>query len=83
MTRPRAEPAQASAPDGLGALAPLLACPSCKREDGGLAARADHFLCLNCKTEFPVLRSGGARIPWLDRAPEAARLEWRAVSTSS
>ena len=25
-----------------------------------------------------MLRSGGARIPWLDRAPEAARLEWRA-----
>ena len=78
MTQPRAEPARTSAPDGLGALAPLLACPSCKREGGGLAARADHFLCLNCKTEFPVLRSGGVRIPWLDRAPEAARLEWRA-----
>ncbi len=78
MTRPRAEPARASAPDGLGALAPLLSCPACKREGGGLAPRAEHFLCLNCKTEFPLLRSGGVRIPWLDRAPEAARLEWRA-----
>ena len=78
MTRPRAEPALGSAPDGLGALAPLLACPACKREGGGLAPRTDHFLCLNCKTEFPVIQSGGARIPWLDRAPEAARLEWRA-----
>jgi len=78
MTRARSEPGRATAPDGLGALAPLLACPSCKHEGGGLAARGDHFLCLNCKTEFPVLRSGGFRIPWLDRAPEAARLEWRA-----
>ena len=78
MTRPRAEPARAPAPDGLGALAPLLECPACKRTGGGLAQRAEQFFCLNCKTEFPLLRSGGRRIPWLDRAPEAARLEWRA-----
>jgi N2227-like protein len=76
--RPRADASRASALDGLGALAPLLACPSCKREGGGLAQRAEHFFCLNCKTEFPLVRSGRTRIPWLDRAPEGARLEWRA-----
>jgi uncharacterized protein YbaR (Trm112 family) len=64
--------------DALGALAPLLACPSCKREGAALAARAEHFLCANCKAEFPIFKSGGARIPWLFRDPEAARLEWRA-----
>jgi hypothetical protein len=78
MTRPRAAPAGASVPDPLSAIAPLLSCPSCKREGGGLATRAEHLFCLNCKTEFPFIGSGAARIPWLDRDPAAARLEWRA-----
>jgi uncharacterized protein YbaR (Trm112 family) len=78
MTAVRTVPARAPAPDVLGALAPLLACPSCKGDGAALAARAQHLLCTNCKTEFPLFKSGGARIPWLFRDPEAARLEWRA-----
>jgi len=78
MTAARVVPARAPALDVLGALAPVLACPTCKRESAALAARAEHLLCTNCKAEFPLFKSGGARIPWLFRDPEATRLEWRA-----
>jgi hypothetical protein len=62
--------------DALAALSPLLECPRCRHADAALAARGDHFVCPNCKTAFPIHRSGGARIPWLFRDPEAVRLEW-------
>jgi hypothetical protein len=62
--------------DALGALTPLLECPRCRHAGGTLAGRADHFVCQNCKTAFPIYRSGGSRIPWLFRDPEAVRLEW-------
>jgi len=78
MTAARIVPARAPATDVLGALTPLLACPACKRESTALAVRVEHLVCGNCKIEFPILRSGGARIPWLFREPEATRLEWRA-----
>ena len=71
-------PARAPAMDTLGALAPLLACPACKREGSAFAVRVEHLVCANCRTEFPLFKSGGARIPWLFRDPDAARLEWRA-----
>jgi SAM-dependent methyltransferase len=75
-------PAAASAgqrdrpPAALNLLAPLLECPRCRHAGETLAARADHFVCRICKTAFPIVRSGAARIPWLFRDPEAARLEW-------
>ena len=78
MTPPRAAPARTPATDARSAIARLLSCPRCKREGGGLATRAEHLFCLNCGTEFPFIRSGAARIAWLDRDPAAARLEWRA-----
>jgi hypothetical protein len=62
--------------ESLGSLTPLLACPRCRHPAGTLAARAEHFVCANCKTAFPIFRSGVARLPWLFRDPEAVRLEW-------
>jgi len=73
----RAAHASAPARDALASLVPLLACPACKRPDAALAARAEQLVCSSCKALFPIYKSGAARIPWLFRDPEAARLEWR------
>jgi hypothetical protein len=63
--------------DAPAALAPLLACASCGRQDAVLSLRAESFVCGECKTRFPTFKSGNAQIPWLFRDPEAVLLEWR------
>ena len=85
--RPRARCADDAAACGAGAsvgadgLGALRRCSRARRASAKAAVSPCAPIissCLNCKTEFPLLRGGGIRIPWLDRTPEAARLEWRA-----
>lgn len=55
----------------------FLACPSCNLP-GQLHAAADSLECIQCRTSFPVIASGGATIPWMFPDPAATRLEWQA-----
>jgi hypothetical protein len=75
--RAAARPPDVASPT-LAALAPLLACPSCRSEIEGLAPRPEGLSCRQCGTRFPLYKSGAMPIPWLFRDPDGALLEWRA-----
>lgn len=55
-----------------------LGCPRCDSRDALVLEKHAALHCPKCTTDFPVIASGEASVPWLFSTPDTTRLEWSA-----